>query len=98
MKLEETKQILKESGYQFLYENEKTAQDWIDEVLDINPELKDQIEEDLFYYFDCYTDDAGMIYQRNVGRDSMADSVYDYLDSITYDDLVDEFGTPEDYA
>lgn len=98
MKLEEAKQILKESGYQFLYENEKTAQDWIDEVLTIDPELKDQIEEDLFEYYDCYTDDAGMIYQRSVGSDSMADSVYDYLDSITYDDLVDEFGTPEDYA
>lgn len=44
------------------------------------------------------TNIVSMIYQRNVGRDSMADSVYDYLDSITYDDLVDEFGTPEDYA
>lgn len=78
--------------------NRENPQRWIDEVLDINPNLKDQIEEDLYYYFDCTTDDAGMIYQRSVGRDSMADSVYDYLDSITYDDLVDEFGTPEDYA
>lgn len=73
-------------------------QRWIDEVLKIDPELEDQIEDDLFDFFDCYTDDSGMIYQRSVGRDSMADSVYDYLDSITYDDLVSAFGTPEQYA
>ena len=74
------------------------AQRWIDEVLDIDPELEAQIEDDLFDFFDCYTDDSGMVYQRSVGRDSMADSVYDYLDSITYDDLVAEFGTPEQYV
>lgn len=73
-------------------------QRWIDEVLDINPELESQIEDDLFDFFDCYTDDSGMVYQRSVGRDSMADSVFDYLDSITYDDLVSEFGTPEQYV
>lgn len=74
------------------------AQRWIDEVLDIDPEFEDQIENDLFDFFDCYTDDSGMVYQRSVGRDSMANSVYDYLDSITYDDLVSEFGTPEQYV
>lgn len=73
-------------------------QRWIDEVLDINPELEAQIEDDLFDFFDCYTDDSGMVYQRSVGSDSMADSVFDYLDSITYDDLVSEFGTPEQYV
>ena len=73
-------------------------QRWIDEVLDINPELEAQIEDDLFDYFDCYTDDSGMVYQRSVGRDSMTDSVFDYLDSITYDDLVSAFGTPEQYV
>ena len=98
MNLNEAKQILKESGYHLLYENEKTAQDWIDEVLTIDPDLKDQIEEDLFEYYDCYTDDAGMIYQRSVGRDSMADSVFDYIYNETYDEMVSNFGTPEEYA
>ena len=28
----------------------------------------------------------------------MTDSVFDYLDSITYDDLVSAFGTPEQYV
>ena len=46
-------------------------QRWIDEVLDINPELETQIENDLFDFFDCYTDDAGM----EIGRASCRERV-----------------------
>lgn len=96
MNLIEAKEILNENGY--LINETLNAQTWIDAVLKIDPELETQIENDLYKYFDCYTDNAGLVYQRDVGRDSMADSVYDYLDSITYDELVSEFGTPEEYA
>ena len=80
-------------------------QRWIDEVLDINPELEAQIEDDLFE--ECPSCDSPIcsdghaILPENIeinNRDSMTDSVFDYLDSITYDDLVSAFGTPEQYV
>ena len=76
----------------------ESPQRWVDEVLEINPELESDIYDALYDYFDCTSDDAGMVYQRSVGRDSMVDSVFDYLDEISYDDLVDAFGTPEEFA
>ncbi len=97
MDLNEAKRVLNESGY-ILTESRGTAQKWIDEVLALDNTLKDQIEEDLMEYYNAFEADDGMIYSRDVGRDSMADSVFDYVYDDDYENLESAFGTPENYV
>lgn len=97
MNLREAKQILNESGY-ILTESRGTAQKWIDEVLALDNTLEDQIEEDLMEYYNAFEADDGMIYSRDVGKDSMAESVFDYVYEDSYENFVSSFGTPEEYV
>lgn len=97
MKFNEAKKILNESGY-ILTESRGTAQNWIDEVLKLDNTLKDQIEEDLMEYYNAYKADSGMVYSRDVGEDSMATSVFDYVYDDDYENFVAAFGTPEQYV
>lgn len=97
MKFNEAKKILNESGY-ILTESRGTAQKWIDEVLELDNTLKDQIKEDLMEYYDAYEADNGMVYSRDVGADSMATSVFDYVYDDDYENFVSAFGTPEQYV
>ena len=78
MEINEAIKILNESGY-ILTESRGNAQTWIDEVLALDDALKDQIEEDLMEYYNAFEADNGMVYSRDVGEDSMADSVFDYV-------------------
>ena len=97
MEINEAIKILNESGY-ILTESRGNAQTWIDEVLALDDALKDQIEEDLMEYYNAFEADDGMIYSRDVGKDSMADSVFDYVYEDDYENFVSEFGTPEQYV
>lgn len=97
MNLNEAKRILNESGY-ILTESRGTAQKWIDEVLALDNTLEDQIEEDLMEYYNAFEADDGMIYSRDVGKDSMVDSVFDYVYEDDYENFVSAFGTPEQYV
>lgn len=97
MKFNEAKKILNESGY-ILTESRGTAQNWIDDVLALDNTLEDQIEEDLMDYYNAFKADNGMVYSRDVGEDSMADSVFDYVYDDDYENFVSAFGTPEQYV
>lgn len=97
MQFNEAKKILNESGY-ILTESRGTAQNWIDEVLALDDTLKDQIEEDLMEYYNAFEADNGMVYSRDVGEDSMADSVFEYVYEDDYENFVSAFGTPEQYV
>ena len=97
MNLNEAQEILNESGY-ILTESRGTAQKWIDEVLALDNTLEDQIEDDLMEYYNAFEADDGMIYCRDVGRDSMAESVFDYVGEDDYENFVSAFGTPEKYV
>ena len=97
MKFNEAKKFLNESGY-ILTESRGTAQKWIDEVLALDNTLEDQIEEDLMEYYNAFEADDGMIYSRDVGKDSMAESVFDYVYEDSYENFVSSFGTPEEYV
>ena len=97
MKFNEAKKILNESGY-ILTESRGTAQNWIDDVLALDNTLEDQIEEDLMDYYNAFKADNGMVYSRDVGEDSMADSVFDYVSDDDYENFVSAFGTPEQYV
>lgn len=75
-----------------------SAERYADELKEIDPDAVEDFEEDLADFLGLERDYYGNWIDPSVGSDSMAPSVWDHADGATYQELVDELGTPKAYA
>ena len=111
MKFGEAKRILEAEGLRIakdccskkrkrtLKESSLTIWDYLDELEAIDPSAREMMIEELVENSDnIVRGDDGCYYDTSVGRDSMTDDPMDLLEGISYDDLVADYGTPEEFA
>ena len=111
MKFGEAKRILESEGLKLskdccskkrkrtLKESSLTIWDYLDELEEIDPSAREMMIEELVENSDnIVRGDDGCYYDTSVGRDSMTDDPMELLQGISYDDLVADYGTPEEFA
>jgi len=111
MKFGEAKRILEAEGLKLskdccskkrkrtLKESSLTIWDYLDELEKIDPTARATMIEELVENSDnIVRGDDGCYYDTSVGRDSMTDDPMELLQDISYDDLVADYGTPEEFA
>ena len=108
--LAKAKKLLKENGY-ILKESTISLDDYVDELtalIDADQNITEEIKNSIWSNFENSLYDMcsewlsigndGMYYSKDVGYDSMTDNIYEAIgDGVDYDDVVAEFGTPEEY-
>ena len=76
----------------------KSAQRYADELEAIDPDALEDFEDDLAQFLGLEQDHYGNWIDPSVGSDSRSPSVWDHADGASYDEIVDELGTPKAYA
>ena len=97
MKLREAVRILEAEGLKL--QRSRTIWDYLDELEEIDPSAREMMIEELIedsHYI--VQGDDGFYYDTSIGRDSMTDDPIELIEDVTYDDLVADYGTPEEYA
>ena len=103
MTLDEALDVLERNKMRVVRLNEsteKTLGDYLDEVEQLDGEAYDELIDMLVADEETIVqDDSGCYYDTTIGRDSMTDNPVELLDfSISYDDIVAEYGTPEEFV
>lgn len=103
MTLDEAFDVLESNEMRVVKLNEstkKTLGDYLDEVEQLDEDAYNELIDMLVDDEETIVqDDSGCYFDTTIGRDSMTDNPVELLDfSISYDDIVDEYGTPEEFV